>query len=106
MIDRAEQCLRTRGFRTVRVRYHRGDLARLEVAADDVPRRCEPTLCEQVTAQLTALGFKFVTIDLQGFRSGRLNTHVALDAAPRAPRWWYSLASGGCQAPDFSRLIR
>ena len=79
MIDRAEQFLRTRGFRTVRVRYHRGDLARLEVAADDVPRLCEPALREQVTAQLTALGSKFVTIDLQGFRSGSLNTLVALD---------------------------
>ena len=79
MIDRAEQFLRALGFRTVRVRYHRGDLARLEVSTDDVPRLCESPLREQVAAQFTTLGFKFVTIDLQGFRSGSLNALVALD---------------------------
>jgi uncharacterized protein len=73
MIDAGERWLRERGFRTVRVRYHTGDLARVEVPRDDLDRLLAGELRTELTAELTRLGFKFVTIDLQGFRSGSQN---------------------------------
>jgi pyridinium-3,5-biscarboxylic acid mononucleotide sulfurtransferase len=79
MIDRAEQLLRSLGLRTVRVRYHRGDLARLEVPTDAITRLAEPEIRESLAAELKQLGFKFVTLDLEGFRSGSQN--AALDSS-------------------------
>jgi pyridinium-3,5-biscarboxylic acid mononucleotide sulfurtransferase len=73
MIDRAEQFLREHGFRPLRVRYHRGDVARIEVAPDAVARLVEPELRRAVIAHLKSIGFKYVSIDLEGFRSGSLN---------------------------------
>jgi uncharacterized protein len=79
MIDAAEQLLRSLGLATVRVRYHRGDLARLEVPAEAIARLCEPATREMLVARLRELGFKFVTLDLEGFRSGSLNALVLLE---------------------------
>ncbi len=79
MIDRAEQLLRGHGLRTVRVRYHRGDLARLEVPAEEVGRLVEEPTRRTLVDGLKELGFRFVTIDLEGFRSGSLNALVPLD---------------------------
>ena len=79
MIDRAEQFLRSLGLRELRVRYHKGDLARLEVPAAAIPRLAEPDLCRQIVDHLRGLGFKFVTLDLEGFRSGSLNQLVSID---------------------------
>lgn len=81
MIDQAEQYLRQLGLRTVRVRYHRGDLARLEVPADAIAALCEPATRTALTAKLRALGFRFVTLDLEGFRSGSMNSLVMLEGA-------------------------
>lgn len=81
MIDAAEQYLRELGLQTVRVRYHRGDLARLEVPADAIGTLCQSPVRERLAAKLTQLGFRFVTIDLEGFRSGSLNALVALEPA-------------------------
>jgi uncharacterized protein len=81
MIDRAEQFLRSRGLGTVRVRYHAGDLARVEVPLEDLPRLVDPALREPFVALLGELGFRFVTLDLQGFRSGSLNALVPLTVA-------------------------
>ena len=78
MIDRAEQYLRRLGLRTVRVRYHQGDLARLEVPLEAAAQLCEPETRAALVAELKQLGFKFVTLDLEGFRSGSLNTLVPL----------------------------
>jgi len=78
MIDQAEQFLRARGLANLRVRYHRGDLARIEVPQDDLPRLCEPEVRRELTAELRRLGFKFVTLDLEGFRSGSLNQLVQI----------------------------
>lgn len=80
MIDRAEQFLRQHGLGTVRVRYHKGDLARLEVSLVELPRLCENEFREQLTRELRSLGFKFVTLDLEGFRSGSLNALVPLES--------------------------
>jgi len=78
MIEDAERFLKERGFRNVRVRYHRGDLARVELPADELERLCEPSLREALNKHFTDLGFKFITLDLQGFRSGSLNALVPL----------------------------
>jgi uncharacterized protein len=73
MVDAAEQFLRSKGLKVCRVRYHRGDLARIEVPADELQPLCEPATRQELAAELRRLGFKFVTIDLEGFRSGSLN---------------------------------
>lgn len=79
-IDAAERFLRERGLRTVRVRYHQGDLARIEVPVSELPQFAEPAFREQLAAELKRLGFKFVTLDLEGFRSGSLNQLVQIQA--------------------------
>lgn len=78
MIDAAEQFLRSHGLREVRVRYHKGDLARLEVPPSAIARLAEPPLRDELVARLRSLGFKFVTLDLEGFRSGSLNQLVTI----------------------------
>jgi uncharacterized protein len=78
MIDGAEQFLRSRGLVNLRVRYHRGDLARIEVPMAELPRLAENDLRRELTAELRRLGFKFVTLDLEGFRSGSLNQLVQI----------------------------
>jgi pyridinium-3,5-biscarboxylic acid mononucleotide sulfurtransferase len=76
MIDRAERFLRDRGLRTVRVRYHKGDLARLEVPANEISRLVQDPFRRELIDQLREIGFRFVTLDLEGFRSGSLNVLV------------------------------
>jgi pyridinium-3,5-biscarboxylic acid mononucleotide sulfurtransferase len=76
MIDQAEQWLRKRGFHILRVRYHRGDLARIEVPLDDLPRFIELELRGEMLPAFRSLGFKFITLDLEGFRSGSLNSVI------------------------------
>jgi len=83
MIDQAEQFLRKHGFRELRVRYHKGDLARVEVALEELPRLLEDPLRSELTSKLKTLGFKFVTIDLNGFRSGNLNTLIPIESLSR-----------------------
>lgn len=73
MIDRAERFLRGRGFQPLRVRYHKGDLARIEVSAEVVARFADPEFRREVVEELKAAGFKYVSLDLAGFRSGSLN---------------------------------
>jgi pyridinium-3,5-biscarboxylic acid mononucleotide sulfurtransferase len=69
-IDRAEEALRALGFGDLRVRDH-GDLARIEVLAEDVDRAA--ALRTEIAGLLKDLGFTYVTLDLTGFRSGSLN---------------------------------
>jgi uncharacterized protein len=73
MIDKAEQYLRSLGLREVRVRYHRGDMARLEVPPAAVEQLCAPEIRTQLVAELRRLGFRYITLDLEGFRSGSQN---------------------------------
>jgi uncharacterized protein len=84
MIDRAEQHLRSLGLREVRVRYHRGDMARLEVPVESLPELSRPEVREPLVARLKELGFRFITLDLEGFRSGSLNALVPLEIASRS----------------------
>ena len=85
MIDQAEQWLRHRGLRMLRVRYHKGDLARIEVPIEELARLADPAIRADLVPAFRALGFKFVTLDLEGFRSGSLNSLVPLDSLMRTP---------------------
>jgi pyridinium-3,5-biscarboxylic acid mononucleotide sulfurtransferase len=80
MIDQAEQWLRQRGLRTLRVRYHKGDLARIEVSPNDLPRFVELELRGELITAFRSLGFKFVTLDLEGFRSGSMNSVIPVES--------------------------
>jgi uncharacterized protein len=80
MIDQAEQWLRRRGLRILRVRYHPGDMARIEVPLDDLPRLVDLEVRGELIAAFRALGFKFVTLDLEGFRSGSLNDIIPVES--------------------------
>jgi uncharacterized protein len=81
MIEQGEQLLRSLGFAELRLRHH-GDVARLEVPPAELGRLIEPGTRERVVAGLKALGYRFVTLDLEGFRSGSLNEGVAPAGAP------------------------
>ena len=72
MIDKAEIALKQLGFRQVRVRHH-GDVARIEVAEQEMPRALDPEMARRMSAALKLLGFKYVTLDLEGYRMGSLN---------------------------------
>lgn len=78
-IDRAELVLRELGLREVRVRFHRGDLARIEVPTEAIPKLAEPETRERLLRELRSLGFKYVTLDLAGFSSGSLNAVLPLE---------------------------
>ncbi len=78
-IDAAEQLLRELGLENVRVRHHHDDLARLEVALADLPTLCENDKRRTITKRLRELGFRYITIDLEGFRSGSFQQLVSVD---------------------------
>jgi len=72
MVDKAEIAIRELGFKQVRVRHH-GDVARIEVADKELPRALDSEMARQMSAALKALGFKYVALDLEGYRTGSLN---------------------------------
>ena len=75
-VGRAERAVKDLGFRQCRVRAH-GDVARIEVEAADVARLAEPEVRERVIEALQALGYRYVTLDLEGFRSGSMNPELS-----------------------------
>lgn len=78
-VDQAERLLREElGIRELRVRHEAHDLARIELPVAEIARLVEPATRERVAAALHALGFKYVTIDLDGFRSGSMNAILPL----------------------------
>ena len=80
MIDRAERFLREKGFQPLRVRYHKGDLARIEVAPEAIGRLLDAQFRREVAGELKAAGFKYVSIDLEGFRSGSMNEILPVES--------------------------
>lgn len=80
MVDAAEAFLRRHGLRLLRVRYHKGDLARIEVPLEELPKLADGGLRDELVSQLKELGFKFVTLDLEGFRSGSLNQVLPVES--------------------------
>ncbi|CAN5639826.1 ATP-dependent sacrificial sulfur transferase LarE [soil metagenome] len=83
MIDRAEQWLRCRGLRLLRVRYHKGDLARIEVPVEELTGLAQPEVRETLVRAFQEIGFKYVTLDLQGFRSGSMNAVIPAESLMR-----------------------
>jgi uncharacterized protein len=71
-VERAENVLREAGFRQVRVRAH-GDLARIEIALDELPRALQPEMMATLAERIRATGYSHVTLDLEGYRQGSLN---------------------------------
>jgi len=71
-VDRAEQAMRRLGFSQVRVRHH-GEIARIEVAEEELPKALDHNLAPRIAAELKGLGFRYVTVDLEGYRTGSLN---------------------------------
>jgi uncharacterized protein len=78
-VEAAEEYLRSLGFRECRVRLHEGELARIEVPADGLARLVDPEARRALASKLRELGFTYVTLDLEGFRSGSLNDLLSLD---------------------------
>lgn len=75
IVERGEDALHELGFRQVRVRHH-GDIVRIEIAREELTRALSPEMAEEFARIFKALGFKFVTLDLEGFRSGSMNTFL------------------------------
>jgi uncharacterized protein len=72
-VEEGEDALRALGFRQFRVRHH-GETVRIEIARDELARALSPQMAAQLTRIFKALGFQFVTLDLEGFRSGSMNS--------------------------------
>ena len=81
-VERGEDALRSLGFRQFRVRHH-GDIVRIEIAREELDHALNPAMAAQFTAIFKPLGFKFVTLDLEGFRSGSMNTLLPADQLRR-----------------------
>ena len=73
VVEQGEDALHALGFRQVRVRHH-GDIVRIEIAREELSRALTPEMAAEFTRIFKPLGFKFVTLDLEGFRSGSMNT--------------------------------
>jgi uncharacterized protein len=72
MIEQAEEALRALGFRVFRVRHH-DEVARVEIARQEMPRALEPEIAAAIVRDLKAVGYRYITLDLQGYRTGSLN---------------------------------
>ncbi len=75
VIERGEASLRQLGFRLMRVRHH-GDVVRIEIAPEEMPRALDLIMTQRIAAAFKQLGFKFVTLDLEGYRTGALNQSI------------------------------
>jgi uncharacterized protein len=81
-IEKGEESLRQLGFRELRVRHH-GELARVEIARHELPRALSMEMLDAMTAALKQVGFKYVTLDSSGFRSGSMNAVLPVDVLLR-----------------------
>jgi uncharacterized protein len=83
VVERGEDSIRALGFRQFRVRHH-GDIVRIEIAREEFERALNPAAAAEFSKIFKALGFKFVTLDLEGFRSGSMNSLLPADQLRRA----------------------
>ena len=81
-VERGEESLRQLGFRELRVRHH-GELARVEIARDELPRALTMEMLDAIVAALKQAGFKYVTLDCAGFRSGSMNAVLPVETLRR-----------------------
>jgi pyridinium-3,5-biscarboxylic acid mononucleotide sulfurtransferase len=77
-VEQGEEALRQLGFRQLRVRHH-GDIVRIEIDRAEIARALDPVMAAEFTRVFKTLGFKFVTLDLEGFRSGSMNALLPLE---------------------------
>jgi len=82
VVEQGEDALRSLGFRQFRVRHH-GDIVRIEIAAEEMPRALAGEMAAEFTRIFKSLGFKFVTLDLEGFRSGSMNSLLPVNQVAR-----------------------
>jgi uncharacterized protein len=82
-VERGEENLRALGFRQVRLRHH-GPLARIEIASDELARALEPKMARAIIAAIKPLGFRWVSLDLEGYRTGSLNEVLGISSELRA----------------------
>jgi len=75
IVEKGEEAIRALGFRQFRVRYHE-KLARIEIAPEELPRALNPEMARRFVEVFKPLGFTYVTLDLEGYRTGSLNTHL------------------------------
>jgi uncharacterized protein len=78
-VESGEDALRDLGFRQFRVRHH-GQIVRIEIAGEELPRAFDPKMTTEFIRIFKALGFEYVTLDLQGFRSGSMNAVLPISA--------------------------
>ena len=83
IVEEGEDALRALGFRQLRVRHH-GEIVRIEIAQNELARALNPEMAAEFTRIFKGLGFKFVTLDLEGFRSGSMNSLLPLEQLRRA----------------------
>jgi pyridinium-3,5-biscarboxylic acid mononucleotide sulfurtransferase len=83
VIERGEEAIRALGFRQFRVRHH-GEIVRIEIAREELDRALTIAMAAQFTTIFKELGFKFVTLDLEGFRSGSMNSLLPVAQLQRA----------------------
>jgi uncharacterized protein len=81
-VEKAEESMRQLGFHELRVRHH-GELARVEIARDELPRALSMDMLDAITAALKQAGFQYVTLDCTGFRSGSLNAILPVEVLAR-----------------------
>src|SRR5512146_395352 len=81
-VEQGEEALRALGFRQFRVRHH-GQIVRIEIAREELPRALDPDMIENFTRVFKALGFTYVTLDLEGFRSGSMNALLPIEHVRR-----------------------
>ena len=77
-VEHGEEQLRALGFRVYRVRHH-GELVRIEIGRDELARALDPAMAAKMSAIFKALGFQYVTLDLEGYRLGSLNEALTAD---------------------------
>jgi uncharacterized protein len=82
-VEQAEEALHELGFLQVRVRHH-GDLARIEIAREDLPRALTLAMLDRMTAAVRSAGFLYVALDTQGYRSGSMNAVLPVSAVAAA----------------------
>ena len=80
VIEKGEEAVRALGFRQFRVRHH-GNLVRLEIAPEEMPRALDPAMASRFTEIFKPLGFAYVTLDLEGYRRGSLNAGLRIAKA-------------------------
>jgi uncharacterized protein len=81
-IEQGEDAIRALGFRQFRVRHH-GEIVRIEIASNELPRALSSEMAAEFTRIFKTLGFKFVTLDLEGFRSGSMNALLPAEQLSR-----------------------